>query len=107
MFPEPTELLLVGNSIESIWTPKSKSDTLTPKNNSLHQQKVRGKPNTKINHFLSPQTEKYDSTGRPVVCALSSSHSEWNETLSSQEWKSDELMESNTGQHTDRFNDVM
>ena len=34
MFPEPTESLLIGCSIESIWTPKSKSNTLTPKNNS-------------------------------------------------------------------------
>ena len=34
MFPEPTELLLVGHLIESIWTPKSKSNTLTPKTNS-------------------------------------------------------------------------
>ena len=34
MFPEPTELLLVGCSIESIWTPKSKSNTLTPRINS-------------------------------------------------------------------------
>ena len=32
MFPEPTELLLIGCSTESIWTPKSKSNTLTPKN---------------------------------------------------------------------------
>ena len=34
MFPETTELLLIGYSIESIWTPKSKSNTLTPKTNS-------------------------------------------------------------------------
>ena len=34
MFPEPTELLLIGCSIASIWTPKSKSSTLTPKTNS-------------------------------------------------------------------------
>ena len=34
MFPEPTELLLIGCSIESIWTPKSKSNTLTPRTNS-------------------------------------------------------------------------
>ena len=34
MFPGPTELLLIGYSIESIWTPKSKSNTLTPKTNS-------------------------------------------------------------------------
>ena len=32
MFPEPTELLLIGCLIESIWTPRSKSNTLTPKN---------------------------------------------------------------------------
>ena len=31
MFPEPTELRLIGCSIESISTPKSKSNTLTPK----------------------------------------------------------------------------
>ena len=34
MFPEPTELLLIGYSIEPIWTPKSKSNTLKPKTNS-------------------------------------------------------------------------
>ena len=33
MFPEPTELRLIGCSIESIWTLKSKSNTLTPKTN--------------------------------------------------------------------------
>ena len=60
---------------------------------------------------LSLQTEKYDRADRPVVCAHSSSHSQWNvvKTWSSQEWKSDELMEDRTGrpvvnaQHTDRF----
>ena len=47
---------------------------------------------------LSPQTEKYDRTGRPVVCAHSSSYSEWNidKTWSSQEWKADELMDNRT-----------
>ena len=34
MFPGPTELLLIGYSIESIWTHKSKSNTLTQKTNS-------------------------------------------------------------------------
>ena len=34
MFPEPTELLLIGCLIESIWTPKSESNTLTPRTNS-------------------------------------------------------------------------
>ena len=60
---------------------------------------------------LSPQTETYDRTGRPIVCAHSSSYSEWHidKTWSSQEWKSDELMEDRTGrpvvfaQHTNRF----
>ena len=34
MFPGLTELLLIGCLIESIWTPRSKSNTLTPKTNS-------------------------------------------------------------------------
>ena len=34
MFPEPRELLLIGCLIESIWTPRSKSNTLTPRTNS-------------------------------------------------------------------------
>ena len=31
-FPEPTELLLIGYSIESIWTQKSKSNNMDTKN---------------------------------------------------------------------------
>ena len=31
MFPELTELLLIGDLTESIWNPKSKSNMLTPK----------------------------------------------------------------------------
>ena len=58
---------------------------------------------------LSPQAEKYDRTVRPVVSSEgahrpvvyshSSSYSEWNvdETWSSQEWNSDELMDDRTG----------
>ena len=48
---------------------------------------------------LSLQTEKHYRTGRPVVYAHSSSYSEWNvgKTWSSQEWKSDELMDEKTG----------
>ena len=41
-FSEPTELLLIGCSIELTWTQKSKSSTSTPKNNSqrhLNQKK--------------------------------------------------------------------
>ena len=34
MFPEPTELLLIGCLTESIWTPRTKSNTSTPKSNS-------------------------------------------------------------------------
>ena len=60
---------------------------------------------------LSSWTEQHHKTGRPVVYAHSTSYSEWNvdNTWSSQEWKSDELMEDRTGrhvvnaQHTDRF----
>ena len=32
MFPEPTELLLIGYLTESIWTPKSESNILNTKN---------------------------------------------------------------------------
>ena len=48
---------------------------------------------------LSLQTEKYDRTERPVVYAHSSSCSEWNvdKTWSSQQWKSDEVLEVRTG----------
>ena len=66
---------------------------------------------------LSSWTEQHYRTVRPVEYAYSSSYSEWNvdKTWSSQEWKSDELMELRTGrpvneqpadlftQHTDRF----
>ena len=60
---------------------------------------------------LSSQAEMYDRTGKPVVCrdtshehhrlvekAHSSGHSEWNidRNWSSQEWKSDELMDDRT-----------
>ena len=47
---------------------------------------------------LSPETEKYDRRVRPVVCAHSSSCSKWifDKTWSSQEWKSDELMDDRT-----------
>ena len=66
---------------------------------------------------LSSWTEQHLRTGRPVEDAHSSSYSEWNavKNWSSQEWKSDEVMEVRTGrlvneqppglftQHTDRF----
>ena len=182
MFPEPTELLLIGCSIETIWTPTSKikyidtknqlADILTNGNftrdewnhllclsNISHfsstdcsevmskrtqedagEERVTAKskpmmnlvsrcslrnPNViastaskspvKTRHEsqlpLSSWTEQHLRTGRPVVDACLSSFSEWNvdKTWSSQEWKSDELMEVRTGrpvvcaQHTDRF----
>ena len=60
---------------------------------------------------LSSWTEQHLRTVRPVVYAYLSRYSEWNvdKTWSSQEWKSDELMEDRTvrpdvnAQHTDRF----
>ena len=66
---------------------------------------------------LSSWNEQHQRTGRPVLDACSSNYSEWNigDKWSSQEWKSDELMEVRTGrpvyeqppglftEHTDKF----
>ena len=60
---------------------------------------------------VSSRSEQHQRTGRPVEDAYSSSYPEWNidKTWSSQEWKSDELMDDRTvrpivcSQHTDRF----
>ena len=60
---------------------------------------------------LRSWNEQQTRTGRPVMEVCSSNYSEWNtdEKWSSQEWKSDELMEVRTGrlvlfaQHMDRF----
>ena len=75
----------------------------------------------KIRHesplHLSSWNEQHQRKGRPVLDAYSSNYSEWNadKNWSSQEWKSDELMEVRTGrpvyeqppglftQHTDRL----
>ena len=65
----------------------------------------------KVNFLWARGAEQHHRTERPDVFAYSSSYSEWNadEKWSSQEWKSDELMEDRTGrsvvfaQHTDRF----
>ena len=57
----------------------------------------------KIRHesqlLLSSWNEQHQRTGRPVLDAYSSNCSEWNayKNWSSQEWKSDELMEVRTG----------
>ena len=58
---------------------------------------------------LSSWNEQHQRTGRPVKDTYLPSFSEWNvdKTWSSQEWKSDELMEDGrlvvTAQHTERF----
>ena len=70
--------------------------------------------------LLSSPTEQHERTGRLVEDAYSSSYSEWNadKNWSSQEWKSDELVEVRTRrlvneqppglftEHTDRFVDA-
>ena len=40
MFPEPTELFLICCLIESIWTPRSKSSTFTPRTKIYWQSKI-------------------------------------------------------------------
>ena len=75
-----------------------------------------GKTRYESQPLLSSWNEQHQRTGRPVLDAYSSSYSEWNvdKNWSSQEWKSDELMEVRTGRlvyeqqpglftHTDRF----
>ena len=49
--------------------------------------------------LLSSWNEQHQRTGRPVLDAYSSNYSEWNadKNWSSQEWKSDELIEVRTG----------
>ena len=188
MFPEPTELLLIGYLIESFWTTKIQikyidtknqlADILTKGNftrdewnhllclfNISHfsstvcsaamakriqqdssEERVTAKSKPMMNlvsrcsertpdvlastasespgktrHesqlLLSSWNEQHQRTGRLVLDAYSSNYSEWNadKTWSSQEWKSDELMEVRTGrlvneqppglftEHTDKF----
>ena len=52
MFPEPTELLLIGYSIDSIWTPRFKSKTLTPRTNSQKHWPREIFTRDEWNHFL-------------------------------------------------------
>ena len=70
MFPGLTELLLIGCSFESIWSPKSKSNTLTPKN-QLADMLNKGKFRTwwteasfelNISHFSSAECSEVMST---------------------------------------------
>ena len=53
----------------------------------------------KVNKPLGSWIEQHQRTGRLVFDAYSSNYSEWNadKNWSSQEWKSDELMEVRTG----------
>ena len=156
MFPEPTELRLIGCLIESMWTTEIQikyidtknqlADILTKGNftrdhllclfNVSHfsstdcsevmskrmQKRFRwrkisrcsvknrnvlassasespGKTRCESQKPLSSWNEQHHRTGRLVKDAYSSSYSEWNvdKTWSSQEWKSDELMEVRTG----------
>ena len=84
----------------------------------LLHHKARGKPDMKVNKLWAHgMNEQHQRTGRLVEDACSSSYSEWNadKNSSSQECKSDELMEVGTGrpiyeqppglftEHTDRF----
>ena len=73
-----------------------------------------GKTKSQSQIPLSSWNEQQPRTGRPVMGASSSDYSEWNidEKWSSQEWKSDEMLEARTGrpvggqqftQHTDKF----
>ena len=88
---------LIARSIER--PPSTLSSTASESPEKIRQEsRIR----------LSSQAEVYDRAGkpvvcsherhRPVVCAHSSSYSEWHidRTWSSQEWKSDELMDDRT-----------
>ena len=89
----------------------------------LLHQKAQRNPDMKVitcsgsQLSLSSWNEQHQRTGRLVLDAHSSNYSEWNidKNWSSQEWKSDELMEVRTGrpvyeqppglftEHTDKF----
>ena len=90
----------------------ARSSERAPSALSITASESPGKTRHESQSPLSTQAEKYDRTGKHVVCrdtsherhrpvenAHSSSYSEWNidKTWSSQEWKSDELMEDKTG----------
>ena len=73
----------------------ARSSERAPSTLSSTASQSPGKTKQESQSPLSLQTEKYDRTVKLVVCAHSSSFSEWNidKTWSSQEWKSDELMD--------------
>ena len=95
----------------------SRCSERTPDVLSFSASESPGKTRHESQFPLSPQTEQHYRTGRLVQDAYSSSYSECNvdKNWSSQEWKSDELLEARTGrpvyeqtagsftQHTDRF----
>ena len=66
----------------------------------LLHQKARGKPDMKVK-YLWARGMSSNQERRPVMGACSSNYSEWNtdEKWSSQEWKSDEMLEARTERH--------
>ena len=62
---------------------------------------IPGETRHESQNLLSPQAEKYDRTERPAVCSEGHSSSyiecDVDEIWSSQEWKSDELMDDRSG----------
>ena len=89
----------------------SRCSERTPDVLSSTSSESSGKTRNQSQFPVSSRTEQHQRTGRLVEDAYSSSYSEWNvdKTWSSQEWKSDELVEVRTrrpvvfAQHTDRF----
>ena len=68
--PEPTELLLIGCSIELIWTPKSKSNTSTPKTNSQTSWPKENFTRDEWNHLLTFfNISHFSSTARIAAMA--------------------------------------
>ena len=90
----------------------ARSSERVPSALSSTASESRVKTRQESQSFLSVQAEMYDGTEKPFVCrdtsherhrpvekAHSSCYSEWNvdKIWSSQEWKSDELMDDTTG----------
>ena len=77
----------------------SRCNERTPDVRASTASESPGKTRHESQQPLSSWNEQHQRTGRPVLDAYSSSYSEWNadKNWSSQEWKSDELMEVRTG----------
>ena len=113
MFPGPTELRLIGCSIESIWTQKSKSSTSTPKKHLAAKSRpmmsliARAPSTLSSSTSESPGKKSYESQSpwsakQPVVDrdVYSARYSRWDDdkAWSSQEWKADESIDDRTVQ---------